>query len=248
MMHLAMAPRLLYLLFFLSVTVAVKARAAGDSVVVLPLKYAVPVDAEKLGSIRAGNNATATECDYEALIASAKDKARAMGGNLVKITQLVSPAFISKCYKIEADVYRVPQLADYGAAKAGTALLSDTEKHPFALLCIYRLPDTLALEAGYNIHLDKDSVICRVKSKSRDSVRIYREGPLKLWAETEQRTELKLNAAFGAVYYVRCGLGKGEIRMIPVLELIDTEKGAEEFGKGSRKKKNGDVKYLFQVH
>ena len=223
-------------------------QTALDSVIVLPVKMAAPADAKKLGTIKAGNNATATDCNYVELIQSAKEKAWKMGGNLVKITQLVAPAFISKCYKIVADVYFVKDIPDYKTAQPENIIRSDTQNRDYALLCVYRLADTLALEATYNLHLDKDSVICRVKSKSRDSVKIYRQGTIKLWAETEKRNDLQLDVKTGEVYYIRCGLGKGEIRMNPVLELMKRETGAKEFEKGGKKKKINEVKYLYDVH
>ena len=236
------------ILAFLSSGSAALCQTAPDSIIVLPVTMAAPADARKLGSIKAGNNATATDCDYVELILSAKAKARKMGGNLVKITQLVAPAFISKCYKIEADVYFVKDMPGYKPAQPEKSINADKLNPGYALLCIYRLADTLALEASYNLHLDNDSVICRIKSKSRDSVKIYRQGTINLWAETEKRTDLKLDVKNGEVYYIRCGLGKGEIRMIPALELMNKETGAKEFEKGGKKKKINEVRYLYDIH
>ena len=52
--------------------------AQADSIVVLPMKIKVPDGANKLGSFTLGNNATETNCDYEALIHAAKEKAGKM--------------------------------------------------------------------------------------------------------------------------------------------------------------------------
>ncbi len=219
-----------------------------ESVIVLPIKMQVPADAKNLGTIKVGNNSTATDCDYKELINTAKEKALKMGGNLVIITKLIDPVFISKCYKIEADVYYIKEMPDYKRALPENTTSADTQKHNYALLCIYRLGDTLALQAAYNLHMDNDSVICRIKSKSRDSVKIYKQGPVNLWAETEQKTTLKLNVQTGSVYYIRCGLVRGQIRMVPVLELMDNETGSKEYGKGGKKKKINEIKYLSEIH
>ena len=217
-------------------------------VIVLPLKMAPPAGAKKTGTIKAGNNATASHCDYEEVVNDAKEQAKKMGGNLVKITQLIPPAFISKCYKIQADVYFADPLPNY-------KITDNTENNApriianYATLYFYRLKDTtLLLESSYSIHLNDDSVICRVKSKSRDSVRIYKEGPITLWARSEQRTELKLNVKLNEAYYIRCGLVKGEIKMIPVLQLISNEEGCKEFETHKKRKKDTGIAYLNQVH
>jgi len=218
-----------------------------DSIIVLPVKIAAPADAKKLGNIKVGNNAVKTRCDYEEMVKLAKEKARAMGGNIVKITKLLEPAFISKCYKIEADVYHADKLPVYDVKRANENKATPANNN-YAVLYIYRLPDTLALITPYKLHLNDDSVISIVKSKSADSAIINKEGMITLWAETGKRTELKLDVKSGQAYYIRCGLQKGEIRMIPVLQLMDNDTGAEEYGKLKKRKKDIGVNYLYQIH
>ena len=221
-----------------------------DSVVVLPKKIAAPASAKKLGTISVGNNSTAINCDYEKIIAEAKKKGAEMGGNIVKITELVPPAFVSKCYRIKADVYYSDSLQAY--QKAGnTAKQTTVENNNFATLYIYRLHDTLIPEPTYKLHLDNDSVICNVKGKWKQEVRIYKDGPITLWAKTEKREELKLDIKTGSSYYVRCGLRSGQFWMTPVIELVDPTVGATEYGR-LNKGKNGhtdtDIHYLDQIH
>jgi hypothetical protein len=223
------------------------AQSRQDSIIVLPLRIAPPDNAKKVGTIRVGNNATKTKCDYEEVIQSAKEKARGMGGNIVKITKLIEPAFISKCYSISADVYHADELPDYHLSSTNGNTLSPANTN-YALLYIYRLKDTVALVGSYSVHLDNDSVICTVKSKSRDSVKIYKEGKITLWSKIEKREELKLNVKPGQTYYIRCGLRKGEIRMIPVIELVDDNTGKAEYDQLKKGKKDMDVKYLQQIH
>jgi hypothetical protein len=215
----------------------------ADSIVVLPVKMKVPDGANKLGSFTLGNNATETNCDYEALIRAAKEKAGTMGGNMVKITELIDPAFISKCYKIKADVYHVAQLPQYKLTTTDAPLNAN-----YATLYFYRLKDTMAFVTAYNVHMNGDSIVCKVKSRSRDSVNVYSDGPVTLWAATERRTELKIDVKTGNKYYIRCGLRKGEIRMVPVLELVNNEMGKTEYEQERNHKKNMGVEYLQQVH
>ena len=232
----------MFLLFGGSMT----ALAQSDSVVFLPARATVPANAMKLGSIKAGNNATQTNCDYEAVVADAKDQARAMGGNLVKLTELIAPAFVSKCFKIKADVYHVDHMPDYRYKQIGSKNGADLPDH--ATLYIYRLKDTMLLGTSYHVHLNDDSVICTVKSKSRDSVTIYNEGTIKLWAATEKKAEVPIDVKFGRSYYVRCGLIKGEIRMVPVITIVDNDMGEREYGILKKHDKGNGVKYLQQMH
>ena len=224
------------------------AQSKEDSIVVLPLKMTVPANANKIGSIKLGNNATEIHCDYEEIITAAKKRAIEMGGNVVKITELTPPAFISKCYKIKADVYYSNKLPDSLFKHLALKNIQFKKEGAYATLYIYRLPDTVMLAASYSIHLNDDSVICTVRSKSRDSVNIYKEGPQILWAKTEQREELKLNIKFGEVYYIRCGLKDGQFRKMPVMELIDEKTGRSEYAKGKKARKDQSVKYLQEIH
>lgn len=221
-----------------------------DNVVVLPMQIAVPADAKKIGTLKIGDNALTINCDYEADIQEAKDKAKAMGGNLVKITRLIAPAFISKCYKIQADIYYVPDLSSFTNARAGEAAMPENTKPPYALLYIYRLKDTLALEPSYDLHKGNDSIICRVKRKMQKAVKIYDTGTITLWAKSGQRTEITLNIRPGENYYLRCGLKHGDLKLIPFMEVMDKTKGAYEYGKLNKSNTGAGtgLEYLRQVH
>ena len=222
----------------------VLAQTVPDSVLVLPLKASVPANAIKKGSIKAGNNATDTHCDYEAVIAAAKEKARAMGGNIVKITALVPPAFISKCYRIKADVYYTNEVQHAPSEKHAEA----GGNKEFALLYIYRLPDTTMLAPSYNLHLNNDSVICFIKNRSAAVVRIYKEGALTLWAKTQHRGDLKFDVKFGAAYYIRCGVTGSQFSTTPVIEKVTDNAGAAEYTQQAKRRKDSGVKYLQQIH
>lgn len=212
---------------------------------VLPKSYPVPDNAQKIGSIKAGNNATAVHCDYEAVVAEIKEKARAMGGNLVKITGFVAPVFISKCYKIEADVYHTDHLPVYNLKQQGETV--DTMLQDKAVIYIYRLKDTIAFAPAYEVHLNDNSSVYHARSNSRYVTSVDKEGEIILWTKMGKRTELKIIVRKGEQYYIRCGLIAGDLRKQPVLEVMDKKTGAAEYGK-QYKNKDIDVKYLYQIH
>ena len=224
------------------------AQTNRDTIIVVPQKVSAPPNSIRIGTISAGNNATATHCDYEEVVAEAKEKARAMGGNVIKITELAPPAFVSKCYRVKADVYYAPVFRDSVVQQLNKQTKHGEEVAPHATLFVYRPKDTIALAGSYYIRMNNDSVICEVKSRSGDSLSLYQEGPVTLWAKKGERKELKLNVKFGDTYYMRCGLVKDGLRLVPVMELVDKTTGAAEYDKDAKRKKNIGVKYLYEVH
>jgi hypothetical protein len=218
-----------------------------DSVVVLPMKIAAPVSAKKIGQIKVGDNAFKMGCDYEKVIGDAKRKAAAMGGNVVKITTLEEPVFVGKCYRVKADVYYADDLHAYGKPDGGGTLLSGGSAKNYAVLCIYRLRDTIVPEPTYKLHLNEDSVLCTIRGRSKHEFRIYKDGLIILWAKTEKRADLELNVKMGETYYIRCGVQPGQLWMTPVLELVNKDDGVQEFSKLGRDK-NDDVHYLDMIH
>jgi len=225
------------------------AQIEKDTIIILPIKTAPPANSYKAGSLKAGNNATQTHCDYDEVIRAAKDEARAMGGNVIKITELIPPALVSKCYKIKADVYFAPAFRDSVLAKMNaTAGEHAAITTPHATLRIYRLKDTVAFATAYYLHLDNDSVICKARSRWAEAINIYKEGPATLWAKTGARKELKLDIKTGETYYVRCGLVKGGLRNAPALELVDRQTGEAEYKEPKGNGKSAEVRYLQEIH
>jgi len=215
-----------------------------DAIIVLPQAAVVPATAQLLGHISAGNNSTAVHCDYVAVVSAAKRKAAALGGNLVHITSLKSPTFISSCYAIEADVYHVGDINPF--AKLRSMPLADTPGR-FATLYVYRLKDTLLPSEGYNLHLGKDSVLCRMHGKTAHSFCFDKPGKIALWAQTGVRREILLDLEPGKSYYLRCGIAYGAARQLPVLEVVDAATGAAEYRGLEPHGAVSDPAYLKQV-
>jgi hypothetical protein len=231
----------------LLITLAGYGQQTTDSIIVLPLKTPLPVDAKKLGEIKSGDNALKINCDYETLVLHAKQKALEMGGNMVKITELLAPNFISKCYAIKADVYLVADLTPYREQKKAWSKMPGDVKNKYATLYIYRPMDNIVPTPFYKLHLD-DSDICTVKSKWKDTINVYKEGEITLSAKTEKLAALRLTVKPGGVYYIRCGVVESQFWMSPVIELVDETTGKEEFKKIKGGKTDTDVKYLQEIH
>jgi hypothetical protein len=194
--------------------------AEDAAVLVVDVNKALPDGCRPIGNIKA--DAGGAECHYSTVIRNARSQARKMGGNIVKITRYWIPGYGNPCYRISADVYysanadRLVAADEAGKDSLHRAKFGD---HPnFAILYAYR-PSGSGMIIGYDLHLG-DSVICRMKNNSKYEIRLYKEGPTTLWAETEARASLPLTVKFGEEYFLQCTLRFGAIVGEPSLGLI----------------------------
>jgi len=218
-----------------------------QTIVVLPLNTPVPAHAHKIGSCRVGNNSTETHCNYIAIVEQIKKETVGKGGNLAVITRLVPPAFIGKCYKVVADIYRVDSMQQYNITPtAPKTFLFDSTK---AILNVYRLKDTLALEPPYKIFLNDTTEIGRMHGKTYLSYSLDHEATIKLSAKTDKKTEISLHVLPGHQYYIRCGLKDGEFLREPFLEVVDATVGKTEFKQKSAVAPDAEnIRYLYEIH
>jgi hypothetical protein len=108
----------------------------------------------------------------------------------------------------------------------------------YVLLHIYRKGSMIGAAVSYSVHLDDDP-ICRVTNKWKETIKIDREGLITLWARTEVKKEVSIDAQFGGEYYIRCSVTMGGMVGRPHLELVDEATGKKEFNaiKEPKKKK-----------
>jgi hypothetical protein len=193
-----------------------------------------PDDAELLGTVKIGDSGFSTNCGLDVVIDKAKTEARKIGGNAIKITKHTPPSIWgSSCHQITADILKVYKIEDYTVPVAVAD--SSLAGADYALLHIYRHSGVGAL-MGFDLHLG-DSVICRVKNKWKETVKIDKDGLHTLWARTESKTEIPIDIRFGNEYYIRCSVAMGVLVGRPKLELVDNKTGELEFRSISEKKK-----------
>lgn len=179
-----------------------------EDVTIVELKEDIPNGAEKIDDIKVGDGMRIS-CTYEKTLEIAKEKARKLGGNLVKITEHKYPDGWSSCHRIKAEVYKIsgpiilPQKANTGAWKQ---LIQDTAQ--YALVCLYR-PGNYAGPAMKARIFANEKLVSRLRNNSRQIIKVHKEGPLTIWAETEKRDEVELDIKFGEVYFIRAEIGMG---------------------------------------
>jgi len=205
-----------------------------EEVKVLDIGETVPEEAHLIGTVKVGDSGFTIDCDYQVVIEKAKMEARKSGGNLVKITDHQLPDLRSSCHRITAQIYYLENIEQVDFKSSTASAYFDTTAN-YALLHVYR-PSSKGALLSYTLHLG-DIELCRVKSKSHETVMITKEGPNELWAKTESRTTIPINIEFGKEYYLRCGVSMGIFVGRPTLTLVDNSTGKAEFEKLAEKKR-----------
>jgi hypothetical protein len=67
----------------------------------------------RIGSFKITDGGLALDCSYERLLFMAKEKARSLGGNAVKITSHKVPDNWSTCHRIAFDIYKLNEIEAY---------------------------------------------------------------------------------------------------------------------------------------
>lgn len=196
-----------------------------EEVRLLGIHDPVPADSEELGVVNIGDSGFSTDCGWDIVIDKAKIEARKVGGNAIKITEHTPPkAFGSSCHRISAKILKVGNFDDISTK---TLIDSTLMNEGYAVLHIYRNSGMGAF-VSYDLYLG-DSVICRVSNKSKQSIKIKKDGLNTLWAKTEAKAELPININVGNEYYIRCSVKMGAFVGRPKLELVDNQTGKLEY-------------------
>jgi hypothetical protein len=195
-----------------------------EDVWVFGVEDPVPDSSEILGAIKVGDSGFSTHCGWEDIIEKAKMEARAAGGNSIKIVKHTLPNIWSTCHRITANILKVKNTDNFKMQEAADSALINAD---YALLHVYRYGGTGAL-ISYDLHLG-DTLIGRVSSNWKKTIKITKDGLSTLWARTEAKAELPIDIQFGREYYVRCRVVMGAFVGRPKLELVNSQTGKMEF-------------------
>jgi hypothetical protein len=109
----------------------------------------------------------------------------------------------------------------------------DTSK--YATLYVYRPSSIVGVAIGYDLYVD-DKVVCRIKSGVKYAIKVYKEGTIEVWGQTESKESITLNVKFGEEYYIKCGLSPGFAVGRPSLLIEEKNIGKEKYLKIKKKK------------
>ena len=196
-----------------------------SEVAVLELNASFPENAEVLGQIKIGDSGFTTKNgSYHDVLKIAKDQARKVGGNVVKITEHKSPDLMSSIHRIKADILRVEDVS---------VLLDNDDDfshsvHPdYAVIYFYRESGAGSL-VTYDVHIG-DTKVYRSRPQNKAEVKIYEDGEVEIWAKTEAKESFVLSVRKGADYYVRTGVTMGLLLGRPDLDVVSVESGKVEY-------------------
>lgn len=198
-----------------------------EEVIVIGLAEKTPPTAIEIGTVEIGDTGFSTNCKWAVVIEKAKTEARKVGGNVLKIIKHIPPSIMgSSCDRITAKILKIQDAVELSKIKDRRPALVDST-WDFAKLYVYR-PSGTGFLIGYDLYLG-DSLIGRVKNKSKQEIKITKKGMNSLWAKTEAKSEIPIDIEFGREYFLRCTMGVGFMIPRPQLQLMDGIQGRFEY-------------------
>jgi hypothetical protein len=116
---------------------------------------------------------------------------------------------------------------------------ADTIK--YALLYVYRPRNYVGSLISYDLNISnalvKESKVGRVNNNSKFVVKLYQEGKIQIFAQTESKRAVNIDVKYGKKYYLKCGLTMGILVGRPELNLIYPEQGELDYDNVAAKEK-----------
>jgi len=81
---------------------------SNQPIMVYRINDRVPVETEKIGTIKIGDYGFSVDCGWESVLQRAKNESRQKGGNAIQLISVQRPDFFSTCYRITAVILKVP--------------------------------------------------------------------------------------------------------------------------------------------
>lgn len=197
-------------------------------VMVLDLDEQAPADGAFVGALEVGDSGFSVDCDYQTVVRKAGEQARAMGGNLIKITEHKKPNFFSACHRIRASVYLMAEDGPYLPMMHDVTIDETLYEEGCAILYFYRERNSAGSLVGYNVWIG-DDLVWRASNNRREWVKVKAVGKTEIRAKTESERTLEIDIQPGRHYYIRCGVDTGVMVGRPNLELVDESTGKFEF-------------------
>ena len=204
----------------------------ATKIIVIEEEENIPNNSDFVGDLKIGDSGFSTDCGYEKVIESAKLTARKSGANLIKLTEIKRPNFVSTCYRIKAKMYRnlndniLSELITARELRNKSRLPKDAD---YAVVYFYRPRNFAGSAIGYKIRLDDDTVIGRVRNGEKFEFKTNNFGEHTFWGRTESRDSVSINIGKGQEYFVRCGIKMGVAIGKPEIYLIENHIGIKEY-------------------
>jgi len=191
---------------------------------VLNIKKKFPENAIIITELKSGYNPF-KKCNYDSSIKEFQKEAHKLGGNVIKIIEHIpyNTMFSKKsCHKIKVAILKVSNPNNISDVKS----IENQERKDYAILKIYRYKGSAFLK--YDLYLG-DSLVTELKSDSKKTIYLYKEGDFTLQTDPKAEREKEINIQFGQVYFIKGGEKFGSWFGIPTIEVMDKNIGRKEF-------------------
>lgn len=210
------------------------ALSADANVTVIAVNEQPPAG-KVLGRVKVGDSGFTTDCGYNTVVDQAKAEARKAGGNALKLTKVKEPTALgSSCYRIEADILSVPDIAGFvQKTKIVQDSITKTKFPPnpdYALLYVYRRNSLNGVLLNYTIHLEGVPLF-KVHNDTKKVVKITKEGLQKVRASLETEEIKEIDVKFGEEYFLECSINSGVFIGRPELNFVDKAIGRAQYDK-----------------
>lgn len=201
-----------------------KENKSNSEIIVLDIHQDSPSNAKYLGKVKFGYLNFYLECSYNEFIEHSKEKARKIGGNIIKITKNKPTNFLNKtCNRISANIYY-----DEDQVEPAFSIKDSVHLKPqCSRIHFYRFSGSEFFK--YNLYLN-DSLVNRVKSNFKTSFLIKKEGKYSVRVgEGKDEMKIDLKVVCGEDYFIKCGVKLIFLKEIPTIQLIEGDKEYNSF-------------------
>ena len=205
-----------------------------EKVILLSESETVPENSNFVGDIRIGDTGFSTDCGYQTVIDNAREVAQRSGANIIKLTKVRKPNFISTCYRIQGRLYRntdPKELANLTANRAKQNESRLPEDADYAVVYFYRPNMFQGSLISYKIRHNDDTVIGKARNGYKFEFKTNEFGQHIFWSKTESRDSVVIDVKRGQEYFVRCGINTGVAVGRPEIYIMENAVGIEEYEK-----------------
>lgn len=203
-------------------------------ILLLAVDKQVPPGAEKVGRIAVIDKGFKINCGYDRTMEQAEEKARKLGGNVIKMTDLKAPDAWSTCYRLRADVYKMPDVPGYWARQAflfdSVASSQRLDTVSYAGLFIYT--NGPVTKKKYEVRV-RDTTTAELADFDRYRLKI-KPGACTVSINKNPDMTVRFMVEPGKVYFVRFSENKYTYGGKPILQLVSPWVGFHEYGNVSR--------------
>jgi hypothetical protein len=193
-----------------------------DHVLVCEENVPVPEGAKYIGKI-AIHNRLIPQTSEEMVIKTAVQRVIEKNANILKIREIRMRNTFNSDYSLWGEAYYVD---DIDKAIASMPAIPDTvtpylikDTAQYALLFVFRPIAIKGATIDYQLHLN-DREIFNATKGSYDTIKVYKEGLVNLWAATDIRSEAQLDIHFGKVYFIKCEIDYGYVAPCPRITVM----------------------------